>query len=101
MVERFSRLMERTATSASRRQFLGQIGRGAMTAAGVLGGLLAFPTVAAAHRDKPTGKCCSYMCTSVDGSTYGLTRTAPCKNEFVNENGDPCLLIGKSPCVGR
>ncbi len=70
MNERFSQLAERSATSVSRRQFLGRAGRGAMTLAAVMGGLLAFPEDAqAARRAKRCGgqicppgyvDCCSY-----------------------------------------
>jgi len=96
MIERFSQLAERTATSASRRQFLGRIGRGAMTAAGVLGGLFLFPTVTAAGPGR-IPRCCFYLCTSADGSTYGLTQRSPCGKEIRNGN-DHCVLTGKGPC---
>jgi hypothetical protein len=43
MLEKFSQIAERAATSASRRQFLGRIGRGAMAAAAAVSGLLVFP----------------------------------------------------------
>jgi hypothetical protein len=97
MIERYKHLAERTAESASRRQFLQQFGRGAMTVAGVLGGLLALPRIAAAGPSR-IPKCCFYLCTSADGSTYGLTQLSPCGKKFVNNNGDPCVLSGKGPC---
>jgi hypothetical protein len=40
MLEKFSQIAERAATKASRRQFLGRLGRGAMALAAALGGLL-------------------------------------------------------------
>ena len=101
MNEVFSQFVERRATRSPRRQFPGPLGRGALVAVCLFGGLLAFATVSVAHRDKPTGKCCSYECTSTDGSTYGLTRTAPCKNEFVNADGDRCVLVARYDCAGR
>jgi hypothetical protein len=71
MFEKLSEIAERSATSASRRQFLGRVGRGAMTTAAVMGGLLAFPEDAqAARRAKRCGgqicppgyeHCCSYF----------------------------------------
>jgi hypothetical protein len=42
MFERLVDVAERSATRASRRQFLGRIGRGALFTAGVVGGFLAF-----------------------------------------------------------
>jgi hypothetical protein len=43
MLEKISQAAEKMATSASRRQFLGRLGRGAMAAAAALAGLLAIP----------------------------------------------------------
>ncbi|HEX2473627.1 MAG TPA: hypothetical protein VHK01_02710 [Lacipirellulaceae bacterium] len=102
MNEAFSRFVEQIITRVPRRQFLAQLGRGALVAVCLLGSLLAFATVTVAHRDKATGnKCCLYECTRVDGSTYGQARTAPCKNEFVNADGDRCVLIARYDCDGR
>jgi hypothetical protein len=41
MFEQLRQLAEQTATRASRRQFLGRVGRGALAAAKAMGGLLA------------------------------------------------------------
>lgn len=49
MFERFSRIAEQTATSVSRREFLGRLGRGAMVAAAAASGLL-LPDAAQARR---------------------------------------------------
>lgn len=46
MFDKVSQLAEQAATIASRRQFLGRFGRGAMSMAAVAGGLLALPTIA-------------------------------------------------------
>ena len=43
MFEKLNQIAEQAATNASRRQFLGRIGRGAMAAAAVVSGLLVFP----------------------------------------------------------
>jgi hypothetical protein len=40
MLEKLNQIAEQTATKASRRQFLGRVGRGAMVVAAALGGLL-------------------------------------------------------------
>jgi hypothetical protein len=70
MFEQFSQLAEQAATRASRRQFLGRVGRGAMGVAAALSGLLVLPGDAqAAHgvcgpassaicRGRPIGSRC-------------------------------------------
>ncbi len=50
MIEKLSRVAEKVATSVSRRALLG---RGLWGAAGVLGGLLAFPAIAQATVGNP------------------------------------------------
>lgn len=64
MFEKFSVVAEQAAISASRRQFLGRLGRGAMLAAATIGGLLAMSSSAEAGRrcsidaDCPPGHIC-------------------------------------------
>ena len=101
MFEKIGLLAEQMATSVSRRRFLGRLGRGAMTAAGVLGGLLAFPTVTAAV--PPDAKhCCLYECTSaMDGSKYTIVGSQPCKKTKSNSNGDHCVRIVSRIDCGR
>ena len=60
MFEKMSRVAQRAATSASRRQFLGRIGTGAMGAAAVLAGLLVHVSPARAGRGKGKGVVCCY-----------------------------------------
>jgi hypothetical protein len=68
MFEKLTKIAEHTATNASRRQFLGRLGRAAAAAAGVLGGLLLAPRDirAGGRSGGPHGpnKCinCSYIC---------------------------------------
>jgi hypothetical protein len=50
MFEKLSQMAERAATSVSRRQFLGRMGRSAMTLAAAAGGVLLAPTVSQAAR---------------------------------------------------
>ena len=50
MFEKLGEIAQRSATTASRRQFLGRIGRGALFTAGVVGGFLAFGSEAQAGR---------------------------------------------------
>jgi hypothetical protein len=72
MFEKFNQIAEQSATSGSRRQFLGRVGRGAMLAAAAVGGLLALPGEGRAARGdrgpcrRGTCRCrgggCSYEC---------------------------------------
>src|SRR5262245_53994140 len=73
MFEKVSQLAARAATSASRRQFLGRLGHGALAAAAALVGLLA------ASADVEAG---SRVC--------GLNSLSPCIGAPV---GTPCTLI--------
>jgi hypothetical protein len=52
MFEKLVEVAERSVTRASRRQFLGRVGRGALVAAGVLGGFLAFGSETQAEKRK-------------------------------------------------
>lgn len=49
MFETIGRIAEQTATSVSRRQFLGGLGQAALATAAAVGGLLALPELAHAH----------------------------------------------------
>lgn len=53
MLEKVSQMAEQVATHASRREFLGRFGRGAMMVAAATGGLLAIPHAADAGRKPP------------------------------------------------
>jgi hypothetical protein len=48
MLEKFNQIAQHAATSASRRQFLGRVGRGAMAVAAAMAGLVALPDAAQA-----------------------------------------------------
>jgi Cys-rich repeat protein len=50
MLKKFNHLAEQAATVASRREFLGRIGRGAVIAAGAVAGYVAFGSEAQAGR---------------------------------------------------
>jgi len=54
MFEKVSTAAEQVATNLSRRNFLGKLGQGALTLAGVVGGMLALPSDAHAGG----GFCC-------------------------------------------
>lgn len=69
MFDKLNQIAESAATSVSRRQFLGQLGRGAMVLAAAAGGLLALPALTQAgpggcgtgwHRC--TGRCHRTCC---------------------------------------
>ncbi len=57
MFKRVNQLAEQVVTTASRREFLGRVGRGALVTAGVIGGFLAFGSEAQAGRRRR--KCCT------------------------------------------
>jgi hypothetical protein len=48
VLKRFGHIAQQAATDASRREFLGKLGRGAMLAAAMVGGILAFADAAEA-----------------------------------------------------
>jgi hypothetical protein len=50
MFEKVSKVAQQAATNASRREFLGRVGRGALVAAGTVAGYLAFGSKAQAGR---------------------------------------------------
>jgi hypothetical protein len=69
MLEKLNQIAEQAATSASRRQFLGRLGRGAMAVAAALGGLMTLeadaqvatvcgPSSAGQCRGRPVGSLC-------------------------------------------
>jgi hypothetical protein len=89
MIERFNQLAQRSATGVSRRRFLGRLGRGAMAAAGALGGVIAFATDAVGA---PT-VVCVYQCTREDDSTYIVFRSGPCRKKNIRNDGHPCVFI--------
>jgi hypothetical protein len=90
MFEKVSQVAERVATSASRRQFLGRVGRGAMAVAAAVGGLLALSSDAnaAGHR-----RAC-------DASSHlycrGLVEGAYCQ---IGTTGGTC--VGAPACYCR
>lgn len=57
MLEKFNEIAQQAATNASRREFLGRLGRGAMAVAAAVGGLLALPDAADAAANQ-TARCC-------------------------------------------
>jgi hypothetical protein len=83
MFEKVLRLAEQTATQTSRRQFLGRFGRGAMSAAAAIGGLLALPTSTHAATDvcgsDSTASCVGKLpgATCNIGSSIGFCDQAP------------------------
>jgi len=78
MFDKISRLAEAAATSASvsRRGFLGQLGRGALAAAGVVSGLLL--SARAAHAQGGV-VCCYYRAPGKNGNAYGYSYKTTCQ----------------------
>jgi hypothetical protein len=58
MFEKVGQIAQRAATSASRREFLGRLGRGALVAAGAAASFVAFGTDAQAGRKCTTDEDC-------------------------------------------
>ncbi len=83
MFEKVSRIAEQATTSASRRQFLGRIGTGAMATAAAFAGLLAHVSPARAGKGGNKGvKCCHYF-----GLTQFLCKTkGSCKKKITWES---------------
>jgi hypothetical protein len=78
MIEKIGRFAESLASnvSASRRGFLGQLGKAALGVAGLVGGLLALPKDADASG---TVNCCRYVCTTPENRYFTWTcRTSAC-----------------------
>jgi len=56
MFDRVSQAAEKLATNVSRREVMGQLGRGALVLAGVLAGICASPRIA--QPEKKSRSCC-------------------------------------------
>jgi hypothetical protein len=115
MFEKASKVAQQTATNAARREFLGRLGRGAMTAAAALGGYLAFSSEAQAGRRRCTAdsQCPrGYMCvagrcikgvrppqacgTGSDNYCLGLVEGAYCQIGTT-----PGICVGAPACYCR
>ena len=95
MFEQISQLAEQTATRASRRQFLGRVGRGAMAAAMAMGGLLAAGADAHAKR-RPSPICVGNSEAQCLGKAEGtpcalFRRFGTCKGVLPGEGGVVCI----------
>ncbi len=100
MFEKIGRYAEMVATSAgqSRRGFLGLLGKGALSLAGLVGGLLLVPGEAAA-----TGNCtggCRYLCPDgskiaggCNGKTCGCDATRQFRGMTCNLASSTCSFI--------
>ena len=93
MFEKLVEVAEQSATRASRRQFLGRVGNGALVAAGALGGFLAFGSDA--HAAKRNRRC---------------TSDANCPRGYICEGGrcvkgirppQACGADSVASCVGK
>jgi hypothetical protein len=79
MFEKFALAAERAAMRASRREFLGRLGKAAMGAAGAVGAVLLLAGDAQAH----SGRCwlCSYRCPDGTLKEVELGTKCPRTNE--------------------
>jgi hypothetical protein len=80
MFEKIGRYAETVATSAgqSRRGFLGLTGKGALSLASLVGGLLLFQHEAVAQRAACTGGC-RYLCPDGSFTSFGCTKECTCE----------------------
>ena len=92
MFEKVSQVAEQVATSASRRNFLGKLGRGALALVGVVGGFLISPEDARAG-----GKhCCLFSAEAIGGGYFCAPRDGgPCPHGF---SPDGILGLGAVKC---
>jgi hypothetical protein len=68
MFEKLNRIAEQAATRASRRQFLGRLGKGALAAAAAVSGLLVLPADSPAA-PSVRARCCFYRCGNRGGTS--------------------------------
>jgi hypothetical protein len=96
MFEKIGRYAEKLATSAgqSRRGFLGLVGKGALSLASVVGGLLLVPDKAVAQRAACNGGC-RYQCPDGSRISGGCTKTCTCEptRRF---RGMTCNFVGST-----
>jgi hypothetical protein len=97
MFEKIGRYAETAATSAgqSRRGFLGLMSKGALSLAGLVGGLLLVPDEAAATESTCTGFC-KYTCP--DGSIISGGCTHICNCELTRNHGGMTCSLSSSTC---
>jgi hypothetical protein len=96
MLEKIGRLAEHVASGASRRAFLGRLGRGALSLAAITAGLLALPREAQAAT---RARCCYYRCGS-RGGTRGHyvchSDGSACRPGFTDPRLGSCVLRNQS-----
>jgi hypothetical protein len=107
MFEKVSHAAEQVARSASRREFLGKFGRGAMAAVAALSGVLALPAISAAAR-KPPAACGGHSYISCVGRNTGdpcisaLGRSGVCRFDKIDFTpADACECYVKGPKNSR
>ena len=95
MFEKIGEYAEKVATSAgqTRRGFLGLVGKGALSLAGLVGGLLLVPGEAAAVTC--TGGC-RYLCP--DGSRIGRGCNGNCRCDATTRFRGMTCNLGSSTC---
>jgi hypothetical protein len=94
MFERIRQYADTLASTAgeSRRGFLGRLGNGAIAVAGVVGGLLLWPTEAGAT---VCGGACTYRCP--DGTQHATNCGSRCRCALsIKHSGMTCSLFRSS-----
>jgi hypothetical protein len=82
MFEKFANAAEQAATSASRRDFLGRVGKAAMGLSGAIGAVLLLPRAADAGEKKC--KNCFYTCADGRKTEILMVRKCPATNAGCN-----------------
>jgi hypothetical protein len=98
MFEKIGRYAESAATSAggSRRGFLGLVGKGALSLASLVGGVLLFQGEAAAT--VCTGSC-RYLCP--DGTVHATNCGSTCRCSLSIQHGGMTCTLSRSTCGYR
>jgi hypothetical protein len=98
MFEKIGRYAETVATNAgqSRRGFLGLMGKGALSLAGLVGGLLLVPGDAVAATKSTCMGGCRYLCP--DGSRIGGACTKVCNCKLTENHGGMTCTLEASNC---
>lgn len=99
MFDRVSEAAEKMATTASRREFMGRLGRGAAVLAGVLGGLCAAPRLAQGHPHKGAACCWGGDLQPIGGCSQPYSYCV-----LVSADCDSCVwdckgVLVSSPCI--
>jgi hypothetical protein len=92
MFEKFANAAEQAATSASRRDFLGSVGKAAMGLSGAIGAVLLLPE--AAHAGEKKCRECIYTCADGRKTAIVGVRKCPATNAGCNLTSEVKINCG-------